>query len=334
MKNPQVKESIQRKIDSSVSRLLNDLRGLKPPIDLAVVRSKLELDLEYYSGKDPSHFRQLVHTIKVAGKEFLGSQKQLSWIIKKIGLKGMLFWDDNRILIDSDLHEIKYRWAECHEIGHKLCDWHRHYLLGDTKTELSPTCHAKIEAEANYTCGQLLFMQNRFVEELMGRPMKLDSLTHHTKTFGNSKASTLWRMVEEYRGSQAVVGIVSEHPHHTPNGFDILDPCRYVIQSHSFHREFVNITEVQLFNIIKDYCDYKKGGHLGTKELDLIDDNGESREFVFESFCYRFKIPGSLTGELGNQVLTLGVEKQKISAITGRSTDVPMTREARIILPR
>jgi hypothetical protein len=334
MKNPQVKGSAQRQIDNSVSRLLSDLKGLEPPLDLKEVRSTLELDLEFYSGKDPSHLRQLIHTIKIAGHDKLEyAKKQLGWIIQKLGLKGLMFWDDNRILIDQDLHAIKLRWAECHEVGHKICPWHRHYLLGDSENELSPNCHAKIEAEANYASGQILFMQNRFVEELMSKPMKLSSLESHTKTFGNSKASTLWRMVEDYKGVQAVVGIVSEHPHHLPEGFDHLAPCRYVIQSDSFRQQFSNLTEAQLFNVLKGYCSFKQGGHLGTEEVRLLDDNGETHEFVFESFCYRFKIPGSETGEKGNQVLTLGIQRQRLTSLTLPVSSGKLAAPSRLILP-
>jgi len=334
MKNPKVKGSVQRQIDSSVSRLLTDLRGLEPPLDLEKVRSRLSLDLEFYSGKDPSHLRQLVHTIKVAGHDMLeNTQKQLGWIIQKLGLKGLMFWEDNRILIDQDLHAIKHRWAECHEIGHKICPWHKHYLLGDSESELSPSCHAKIEAEANYASGQLLFMQDRFVEELMSKPMTLSSLESHTKTFGNSKASTLWRMVEEYKGTHAIVGIVSEHPHHLPDEFDLLAPCRYVIQSESFRQQFSNLTEAQLFNVLKGYCSYKQGGPLGSEEVELLDDNGESHEFVFESFCYRFKVPGSKNGEKGNQVLTLGIQQQKLSTLTLPVRSGKLIAPSRIVIP-
>ena len=315
MKNPQVKPSVKRRIDRSVGRLLADLAGLEPPLDLEQVRAKLELDLHYYSGKDPSHFRQFVHTIKVAGRERLPGKKQLSWIIEKLGLKGFLFWESNEIHIDSDLHKIKYRWAESHEIGHKLCEWHKHYLLGDSKTELSPTCHAKIEAEANYASGQLVFMQQRFVDELMGVPLSIASLKDHSSTFGNSKATTLWRMVEEFRGKQSVVGIVSGHPHHPSDEFDSLEPCRYVVQSDEFRVKFSNITEIQLFNTLKAYCGFKKGGELGIKEVDLLDDNGERREFVFESFCFNFRDKSKPGSPLGHQVLTLGVEKQRITTV-------------------
>jgi hypothetical protein len=313
MKNPQVSPSAKRQIDKSVSRLLADLRGLEPPLDLAKVRSKLDLDLHFYSGKDPSHFRQIVHSIKVAGKEHFPGKKQLSWIIEKLGLKGLLFWDANQIHIDSDLHEIKYRWAESHEIGHKLCDWHKYYLLGDTQAELSHACHVEIEAEANYASGQLVFMQKRFLAELMGSPLSIGSLKSLSTTFGNSKATTLWRMVEEYEGDRAVVGIVSGHPHHPALDFNPLEPCRYVIQSNAFRAKFGDTSEVQLFSVLKEFASFRKGGTLGTKEIELIDDNGDSHEFLFDSFCFNVKDKSSHSAPMCYQVLTLGVEQQRVT---------------------
>ena len=171
MKNPQIGKSESKRIDKAVSRLLKDLRGVEPPLDLSLVREHLKLDLEYYSGTDPSHLRQLVHSMKVAGNNVKMGRNMLGRVIKKLGLRGLLFWDENRIMIDQDLHHAKHRWTEGHEIGHKLCDWHKHYLLGDSQNELSPTCQAKIEAEANYADGQLLFMQDRFVDEAMAMPV-------------------------------------------------------------------------------------------------------------------------------------------------------------------
>jgi len=78
---------------------------------------------------------------------------------------------------------------------------------------LSPTCHATIEAEANYAASQLLFLQDRFVAEAMSLPVSMDSLKILKQRFGNSNASTLWRMVEQYAGPHPLLGIVSEHPH-------------------------------------------------------------------------------------------------------------------------
>ncbi len=312
MKNPQVGNSEQRQIAKAVRRLLADFKGVEPPLRLEMVRDQLQLDLEYYSGKEPGLIREVVHSLKVAGKEILSGKTRLGRMIDKLGLRAMFFWDQNRILIDRDLHHIKHRWAEAHEIGHKLLFWHKQYLLGDSKNELSPTCHAIIEAEANYAAGQLVFLQDRFVEEARSVPPSLDSLRGLTQRFGNSNASTLWRLVEECSGATPIVGIVSEHPHRLTAEFDHSAPCRYVIESPAFRAKFSNTSEVRLFAVLASICSNKSGGPLGTKEVELADNNGGRHEFVFETFCYRFK---QSDGSGGYQVLTLGVHRRKLSRV-------------------
>jgi hypothetical protein len=308
MKNRQIGVCEKKQIDKAVSRLLTDLRGVELPLNLANVRGQLNLDLEYYSSRDPSRVKQIVHSIKMAGKELLDGKNILGRMIAKFGLKGMLFWDQNRILIDQDLHQAKHRWTQGHEIGHKLLFWHKHYLLGDSKNELSLDCHATIEAEANYAAGQLLFHQGLFVEEMMSRPVSIVTLKYLTARFGNSNASTFWRMVEEYRGVKSIVGIVSEHPHRLPDDFDFAAPCRYTIQSPFFRARFSRTTEALLFERISSYCDKRSGGPIGSATLPLIDDNGDAFEFKFESFCFRFANGASQ----GFQVLTLGIENSKM----------------------
>lgn len=312
MKNPQIGNSEKKHIDKAVRRLLSDMKGVEPPLNLDAVRSQLKLDLEYYSSKDPGLVKEIVHSIKVAGKEWLSSKAILGKLIDKLRLRGMLFWDQNRILLDSEQHPGKFRWAEGHEIGHKLSFWHQSYLLGDSRSELNPTCHAIIEAEANYAAGQLLFLQERFVRELMSLPISMDSLKIHKKRFGNSNASTLFRMVEQYAGPQPLLGIVSEHPHWLPDDFDHCDPCRHVIESPAFRAKFSNTTEIQLFEILTRVCNRRSGGPLGTEEIELIDNNGERHEFVFESFCFPYKPPGE---PKGLQVLTLALHKRRLSRV-------------------
>lgn len=313
MKNPIIKDSVKRRIDSSVDRLLKDIAAEEPPLDLDAVRRKLELDLQYYSGGDPSHMKQLTHTLKVAGQEFLDKARPVSWIINKFGLKGFLFWDLNEIHIDEDLHDLKLRWAESHEIGHRLCGWHKHFLLGDRKSELSPTCHVKIEAEANYASGQMLFLRDRFVNQLMSNSIEFGLLKKLAKDFGNTMTTTLWRMVEEYRGDEAVVGIVSGHPHRRDDDFDARNPCKNVIESPKFREQFSNTTEIEIFARLQEACNWKGGGMISEKEVELIDNNGESHTFVFESMCTKPKNKLDPNGPRPFNVLTLAVQKPKIA---------------------
>lgn len=312
MKNPQIGNSERKLIDKAVRRLLSDLKGVEPPLNLESVRGLLKLDREYYSSKDPGLIREVIHSLNVAGRQMVSSKTLLGKMIDKLGLRAFLFWDQNRILIDEDLHHIKHRWAEGHEIGHKLLFWHKQYLLGDSKNELSPSCHAIIEAEANYASGQLLFMQDRFIEEARASPVSLTLQRALAKRFGNSNASTLWRLVEECAGTTPLVGIVSEHPHRPSTEFDQLTPCRYVIESPRFRTHFSNTSELRLFEVLIEVCNHKSGGPLGTKEIELIDNNGARHEFVFESFCYKYKQPG---GQFGYQVLTLGTHVRKLSRV-------------------
>lgn len=244
MKNPDIGRDEKLQIDKVVGRILSEFKGLEPPLDLTAVRDKLKLDLSYYSSKDPGLVQEMVHTIKVAGQEWLGPKTKLGKLIDRLGLRGMLFWDQNRILIDSDQHHAKHRWTEGHEVGHKLIPWHQHFLLGDSKHELSLDCHAAIEAEANYAAGQLLFLQKRFVEEAMSLPVSIASIKHLKQQFGNSNASTLWRFVEQHAGAAPLVGIVSDHPHRLPGDFDHKSPCRHVIESPAFRARFSKTTEL------------------------------------------------------------------------------------------
>lgn len=314
MKNPKIGKSESKRIDQSVSRLLTDLKGVEPPLDLSQVRGQLKLNVDYYSGSDPSHLSQLVHSLIIAGNNVKTGKNWLGKLIKKFGIRGLLFWHDNRILIDQDLHKIKYRWTEAHETGHKLCGWHKHYLLGDTKNELSPSCQHKIEAEANYAAGQLLFMQGRFIDEAMSIPASIQSIKTLKQIFGNSNASTLYRMVEEYRGPEALVGVVCGHPHRPADDFDPDEPCRYTVQSKKFRGQFSTVSEQQIFQIIAGYCNNKSGGPLGNETFALQDDNGQTHEFVFESFCYRYKDPSG--GPNGFQVLTIGRQLRQLTSLT------------------
>lgn len=263
-------------------------------------RIALGLDRQYYSSTDHSFVRDTVHAIKVAGKQILLRPTILWDAIKTASLRALWLPDTKRILIDSALPPLKHRWAEGHEIGHSLIPWHRQFLLGDAETELNPACHAVIEAEAHFACGQLLFLQNRFVEEANGFQPSIEAVKELKHTFGNTFTCTLWRYIEEYRGSRPIVGIVSVHPRRPGDDFDPNNPCRYVIQSPLFRTQFPNVSEHQLFNEILGYCGFQRGGPLGQAEVLLKDCNGTRHIFHFETHFFHY------------QALTLGVQLRHV----------------------
>lgn len=79
----------------------------------------------------------------------------------------------------------------------------------------------------------------------------------------------------------------------------------------SFRAHFSKTSEPRLFQVLTDVCNRKTGGPLGSKEVELADNNGSRHEFVFESFCYRYKHSGGS----GYQVLTLGIHLRKLSRV-------------------
>jgi len=68
--------------------------------------------------------------------------------------------DEKRILINDNLHKLKYRWIEAHEVGHSLLPWHEGAILGDNAQTLQPNCHTQMEAEANFAAARLLFLRD------------------------------------------------------------------------------------------------------------------------------------------------------------------------------
>jgi hypothetical protein len=217
--------------------------------------------------------------------------------VRTLSLKALYLPDQERILLDYDVPEIKHRWNEAHEIGHDITPWHAGMMLGDSESELTPSCHAQMEAEANYAAGQLLFLASRFVAEAGGSSPSLEIVRQLKDRFGNTITSTLWHYVEQVRPDLPMVGLVKGHPHRSRRkaDFDPTDPCRYCVQSPSFALRFGHITEVQLFQCIARYCGAQRGGSLGNEEIVLHDASGEAHVFYFETFFNKY------------EALTLGV---------------------------
>ena len=295
MKNHPIGKHEGEDLRKQVRKVLRGLGEPEPPLDLRDVRELLRLDLRYYSSEDDSYLREIVSRIKVGGKQLLLRPALLLDVVKKAKLSALWVPDHQRILIDADAPKLKHRWFEGHEIGHGLAPWHQRYLFGDDAETVRLTCYERLESEANYAAGQLLFLQERFSEEANDLPTTLESVRQLHKTFGNTMTSTLWRFVEDAHPDLPMVGIVSRHPHRAGKDFDPDNPCKYCIESPAFRTRFSGTDEVKLFSIIKDYASRARGGPLGSAEVLLTDGNGDRHAFHFESFFNRY------------EALTLGV---------------------------
>jgi len=245
--------------------------------------------------------RDIASHIYVASKQIIDRPGLLIDAIRKADLKALYIPDRKRILLDEDLPKIKHRWNEAHEIGHSVVPWHKLTMLGDNKMTLSQACSDHTEREANYAAGRLLFFGDRFGIETNDSLPTMAIVKALKTTYGNTLTSTLWRMVES--SQLPLLGAVSVHPRRTPDDFDEAEPLRYFIRSPHFAKWFSLITETAIWNLIREYSSWARGGPLGETETILLDDNGQAHCFKFETFYN------------GHEALTLAVYLRKHSIL-------------------
>ena len=279
-----------RDIDSRVERVLRGLGHPEPPLRLEDVRELLELDRVFYTVDDPGVVRETISRIRIGGIQLLKRPTLLVDVIRKCSLKALYLPDRKRILLDKSLHILKHRWNEGHEICHSILPWHHEVMLGDNHLTLLPGCREEVEAEANYGAGRLLFLRDRFTEEVRSLEPSIETIQTLRDIFGNTLSTTLYRFVESAGGELPVVGMVTGHPHvsRRADDFDPSDPCRHFIRSPAFARRFEGISEIELFTAVAGYCGAQGGGPLGEGELVLTDDNGDRHRFYFETFFNRY----------------------------------------------
>lgn len=284
-------------IDAKVARIHQDLRHPTGRIELAEVRELLKLDLRYYSAQDPDLLQEVVHKLKLGARDIVRQPGRLIQVIKQFALKALFLPDRRRILIDANLPDLKKRWNEGHEILHSAIPWHADYMLGDDKLTLSPACHERIEAEANYGTGRLLFPSDPFREMVGSAPLNLAHVRAIAGHFGNTITTTLWRVVENSEG--ILFGMIGEHPHHPkPSEPDVA----YFVRSRAFVQQFGSVSEPELFELLRGYCYRRKSGPLGEMEVILRDTTGAEHVFLMESFSN------------SHNVLTLGIYRRPHAA--------------------
>lgn len=276
-------------IEGRVDRLLADLGRPKPPVSLAQVRAIQKLDIRYYSISNPDFMDRMAHKMRVAGK-VLQEPMRLVQAVKQMDLKALLLPDAKKILIDDDLHDIKKRWAEAHEITHDLLDWHQDYMYGDSEVMLLPSYEEMIEAEANLGAGLLLFPRYYLDDYLSGRDPLMSVALKLAEDSGNSITAAGWR-IAEYSNRPTFFMVCDSG--------SLKDAApKHMAVSRSFEQRFGHIAASQLFTIVKGNAHHARGGPLGTFTYALRDVEGRQHEFVFDVFGI---------GGLG--ILTLGYTK-------------------------
>lgn len=274
--NPFIRESSARDIDVFVEKVLTDLGDPEPPLSLDTVRELLKLDRQYYSSTNTGILQETVHRMKLAGKQVLAKPSRIIQVVKEWDLKALYVPETKQILIDDELADLKKRWAEAHEVGHSLIEWHEPYMHGDQKVTLSVACHEELEAEANFAAGRLLFLRDGFRDRLLAGPVDFNAIKALSKTFGNTMTTTLWRAVEAM--DVPAVGLISCHPFERED-----EPVRHFVRSRAFAERFGEQAAVGLFRELAKFCRPGRGP-IGAGEVPLTDAFGDRHVFDFECF--------------------------------------------------
>ena len=261
------------------------------------MRELLKLDIQFYSSTDSGALSEFVSKVKVGAKQIAMRPTLILEVVREAGLKALWLPDRKRILIDEDIADLKKRHAEAHEITHSITPHHGLFCFGDDRETLRTSYHEKIESEANFGSGQLLFLRERFIAEAHDLPQTLTTVRELAKTFGNTITMTLWRLVEEAHANEPIFGMVSPHPKYLCDDFDPTAPCRYFIESPRFRERFGTVTEIEAFEAIQDYSSLAHRGPLGEGDVVFRDCDGEHHRFHLETFFN------------GYEALTLGTHR-------------------------
>jgi IrrE N-terminal-like domain len=121
---------------------------------------------------------------------------------KKPGRLGRIlgaFWKEERVVfIDEEQRESRRRWTDGHEAAHAMCAWHGEVLALDDETTLFKELRERIEEEANFGAGQLIFQGGRFHRRALRDQIAMATPIELARTYGASRHATLHHYVEEH----------------------------------------------------------------------------------------------------------------------------------------
>jgi len=312
---PLLRERVRRDIQSRTDKVLRELGSPEPPLRLEDVRELLRLDRDYFTSDADGLLQSFVSKLKRGGKQILERRTLLIEAVKKFDLRALYLPDRKRILLDDSIPKPKHRWLEAHEIGHDLLPWHHDMMLGDDDITPTAFAHQKMEIEANYAAGSLLFLGERFRDECLQVAPSIANARVLKKRYGNSITTTLWRIVEFNGKTRPILGAIgshpSQHPHDQPR-------FRHLIPSQSFTECFEVPCLDDLMNSIRGYCGNRRRGPLGAGEVLLLDRSERRHIFDFETFFN------------GHDALTLGVHRCQLQPLVAVGlTGLPKLLQAR-----
>ena len=108
----------QERDQQTTLRTLRDAGIAEPPVHIEVVLQHLRLNREFFDIHNPTFLDKAKHRVRVNGQH-------LSRLLRKIKLVALLFDDEDRIIVDEALPELKREFPSFHEAVHRVLPWHR-----------------------------------------------------------------------------------------------------------------------------------------------------------------------------------------------------------------
>ncbi len=286
-------DATRREIDKVSSKTLREAGIAHPPVRVETVLEHLHLHRHFYDLQNPSFLDRAKHKIRVHGHRLVN-------ILREIKLVAVLLYDENRIVVDADLPEIKRDFPSFHEATHRILVWHRPFFYGDTAQTLNPDWHERLEAEANYGASALMFCGPLFTREALDTMPEWESVAILKERYGKSFVTTLRRYVE-HSHDHPMAMLVST-PHWKEKPADQPEPWRHFVTSKRFATEFASVTPKDLVAAVDENSIERFGGPVADFTYCLEDENGDAHEFRVQSFDNTYYL------------LTLFVELRRLGA--------------------
>lgn len=123
------------------------------------------------------------------------------------------FWKEERIVfIDEEQGTSRRQWTDAHEAVHVMCGWHTEILRLDNEDTLFKDLHDRIEGEANYGAGHLVFQGGRFHRRALTDQISIRTPIALSSSYGASRHATLHYYVEEHPFPIALL-VAGRYPH-------------------------------------------------------------------------------------------------------------------------
>ncbi len=266
----------QQKLNKVIERTLRDAGLTEPPVRLEHVMDHLKLFQEFYDLANPDFLDKAKHKIRIGGQ-------RLAQLFEKIKLQAVLFFDENRVVIDQSLPVLKRTWPGFHEAGHRICPGHREtFAFGDTAQTLDPDYQEMLEAEANFAGAGLMFCGKRFTKETRDTTPCWQTIETLADRFGRTKTTTLRRYAGF--GPDHVMAAAIGTPWWKEDGEHEPGSCRHFVPSPEFATQFSNLDRARLFELVNTQAKPRSGGLVASFAMALTDDNDSQHEFHVETF--------------------------------------------------